>query len=61
MDQNYDVVKTGDYRWIDMTLPPYNFPEPIDYIEDSSKTDPRRMALWSLSTIKNLIHETKNQ
>lgn len=54
MKENYDIVNTGDYRWIDMTLPPYNLPLPIDYIEDSSPTDPRRMALWPISVFKNL-------
>jgi len=54
MNQNFEINNTGDYRWIDLTLPPYNLPAPIDFIEDSSPTDPRRMALWPISSLKNI-------
>lgn len=61
MTENFDIDNTGDYRWIDLTLPPYNLPQPIDFIADIIETDPRNMALWSVESFRNLKHETQSK
>jgi len=44
---NEDIV-TGDFRLIDLLTPPYNFPTPLEIIDDFLIPDPKRhICLWS--------------
>lgn len=43
-DKNTDVL-TGQYRKINLFLPPFNFPKPLDIIEEDPQ-DKKYIALW---------------
>jgi hypothetical protein len=54
LTKNQDIT-TGDWRAIDLQLPPYNFPKPIEIINEET-TEPTDMSekslgLWKLSDI----------
>lgn len=51
-------IQTGDFRNLDFSLSPFNFPEPIDSIEDwIPGHDRRRMCLWSTDVIRKYLNE----
>ncbi len=52
-------IKSGEFRFMDLFLSPYNFPEPLYRVEDWQSPDtPREMCLWSREQI--LIAMNKN-
>jgi hypothetical protein len=61
LHENYEIERTGDYRGIDLTLPPYNLPTPVDFIEDATASDPRNMAMWPIDVFRNLKYEIKSK
>lgn len=53
---NRDII-TGDWRTINLQIPPFNFPEPIDLINENCQEvggnfSDKSMALWKLEDIK---------
>jgi hypothetical protein len=49
-------VETGDYRPIDLTAPPYNFPEPRELInegctEGDSRFTDKSLAVWRFADL----------
>jgi len=49
--QNADIA-TGGLRWLNPCLPPFNWPEPILWIDDWIEGYPvRRMGLWERATL----------
>lgn len=57
---NIDTIRTGDFKEINWTISPFNFPEPIDIIDDSGiensgNISPRVMALFTKDQIKDKI------
>lgn len=51
--ENIDII-TGQWRPLDMTLPPFNFPEPVEIFNDSDteKTKySKKIAIWDISKI----------
>jgi hypothetical protein len=56
VQQNIDI-KTGEFRNIGLTLPPYNFPKSIDKIRDSSTVSKHRyIGLWDISRIRDNVN-----
>lgn len=54
-EKNVDC-ENGDFRMLNLRLDPYNFPEPIDYIEDNYEGFPKRiLGLWSREQILNSL------
>ncbi len=57
--ENKDIV-TGDWRAIDLQLPPYNFPDMLEIIDEETterKDYPQKsLGLWKLSDIAVLNH-----
>jgi hypothetical protein len=55
--KNTDIM-TGQFRLLNLELPPFNFPPPIlsvdDWIGDFS---PRRVGLWERATIADLLNQ----
>ena len=50
------AIKTGEFRELSLTEEPYNFNNPIDYIDDYVPgTQARRMCLWPRSTFENYL------
>lgn len=57
-DGTTDDIQTGGFRNLDLSLEPFNFPEPIDSIEDwIPGHDRRRLCLWSIDTIRKYLNE----
>ncbi|MEO1406622.1 MAG: class I SAM-dependent methyltransferase [Pseudomonadota bacterium] len=59
VDQNYDV-EDGDWRPLNMTLPPFNFPEPIELLnerchEANGTYADKMLGLWHLPTLKERV------
>lgn len=51
-------IKTGEFRNLDFSLAPFNFPDPIDSIEDwIPGHNQRRMCLWSIDVIRKYLNE----
>ena len=48
--QNRDVL-TGQYRKINLLLPPFNFPEPLDCIRELPLEDGKYICLWKLEDL----------
>lgn len=51
--ENIDII-TGQWRPLDMTLPPFNFPKPVEVFNDSDteKTKySKKIAIWDISKI----------
>lgn len=44
-------IKTGQWRMIDLMLPPFSFPYPLESIQDGDK---KQLCLWSKSQIANM-------
>lgn len=47
-------INTGDFRNLDFLKEPFNFPNPIDFIDEDipGESRKRRLCLWSIDTIK---------
>ena len=54
---NHDIG-TGEFRELDFLKDPYNFPEPLDFIDEhiSGEHLKRRLCLWSIDTIKKHLN-----
>lgn len=57
---NYDIV-TGDWRPINLEIPPFNFPKPIyQFIEEctegNGKYTDKAMCMWEVKALRNLIN-----
>ena len=49
-------IQTGEFRLLDLELPPFSFPEPLQYVDDSADNLPARaMALWSRETLRSAL------
>ena len=53
--QNQDI-RTGDFRYINLLLPPFNFPPPLRQIEEKTEAEREQffgktLALWKLSDL----------
>lgn len=54
---NYDIV-TGDWRPLNLEKPPFNFPKPIDFVQESHDTELGRrtkikgLGVWKISDLK---------
>lgn len=55
---NHDI-QTGQFRELDFLKAPFDFPEPIDFIDEhiSGERLKRRLCLWSTDTIKNYLKQ----
>ena len=52
---NADIL-TGQFRLLNLELPPFNFPPPIQYVDDWIADFPvRKIGLWERKTIKDLL------
>jgi hypothetical protein len=53
---NRDIERPGLWRQLNMRRPPFNFPEPIEAIEDWIEGHPKRqMGLWSLEHVRQVL------
>jgi hypothetical protein len=49
--KNYDI-QTGDFRYLDMEKPPFNFPKPKERLKDFQfGSFPRYVNVWEISKI----------
>ena len=56
--ENIDIV-TGQWRAINLCLPPYNLPKPIEIFDDTDSVPgiyPKKIALWNIETLKGSLH-----
>ena len=55
---NHDI-RTGAFREVDFLKAPFDFPEPIDFIDEDipGATRKRRLCLWSIDTIQKYIKQ----
>lgn len=53
--ENKDI-RTGDYRGLNLNLPPYKFPEAKAIIEDSGVSSTRYLGLWEIKSLRSLDH-----
>ena len=69
-EKNVNLIGDGDFKEINWKLEPFNFPDPIDFIDDSGQTNKfsiRKMNLYSREQIQNALSaigrqmETKKQ
>lgn len=59
---NNQDINTGSYRMLNFMSAPYNFPDPVDSIEDWLPGHAARsMRLWPRSVFERYVNETKNQ
>ena len=57
-------IPTGHFRLLNLEIPPYNFPEPLLYIEDSGEeSEQKRLGLWTRESLQNCLpnFETGNK
>lgn len=52
---NQEIV-TGDYRPTDFTVAPYNFSDPVDWIDDSGSHEQKVLALWHRGAIEDFLN-----
>ncbi|MDO5712581.1 MAG: class I SAM-dependent methyltransferase [Micrococcales bacterium] len=52
--QNRNQFTGTRWRRLNFTLPPFNFPEPVEMIIDGGEVDPSRLALWRLGDLPEL-------
>jgi hypothetical protein len=57
--QNYDII-TGAWRPINLELEPFNFPEPITYINENCQeflglSKDKSLGLWSVESLRNCM------
>lgn len=60
-EKNEDIL-TGEWRQLNLQLPPFNFPAPLRLIvenctEDDGKYADKSLGLWRLSDLPDLIHK----
>lgn len=56
-DKNIDIL-TGEHRFLNLELPPFNFPKPELYIDDWIEGYPvKKLGLWRLSALKSTLKE----
>ena len=58
-DKNYDIV-TGDWRRLNLTLPPFSFPAPLislveNSLESSGDYKDKSLAFWDLNELRKLV------
>ena len=59
VDENSDLEKTGGYRNINLLLPPFNLPKPIDQIDDFVfPWRPRYLGLWTREQVARAVAQT---
>ena len=55
VDENKDII-TGEFRPIDLTMPPFNLPPPLQVLADHPAADTNRyVGLWSKEQIKSSL------
>jgi hypothetical protein len=61
LDHKNADIKSGEWRSLNLKLPPFNFPEDVLWeIDDSKDPHPRmKLTLWSRSQLENLLPEIK--
>lgn len=53
---NRDIERPGLWRQMNMRRPPFNFPEPIEAIEDWIEGHPKRyLGLWSAEQVRQVL------
>jgi len=49
-------IPTGHFRLLNLEIPPYNFPEPLLYIEDSGEeSQPKHLGLWTREALLSCL------
>jgi len=57
--QNKDI-RTGSYRELNLLIKPFNFPEPILWIDDWVAPHPvQKLGLWEKSTLKSILESKR--
>lgn len=51
IDTNHDIP-TGQYRKINLLIPPLNFPKPLEVIREYPSNDNKYLALWKLEDLQ---------
>ena len=51
VSQNFDIV-SGEFRNLNLELPPFSWPEPLDYIADDAVSEGRSLGIWSTESLK---------
>jgi SAM-dependent methyltransferase len=53
--KNLDIV-TGGHRPIDLRRAPFNFPRPVEYLDDSAWGEfPRAVGVWPMAVIREIV------
>ncbi len=56
-EKNVDIL-TGEHRFLNLELPPFNFPKPELYIDDWVEGYPvKKLGLWKLSDLRNRLKQ----
>jgi len=51
-------IPTGHFRLLNLEIPPYNFPEPLLYIEDrGEESEPKNLGLWTRESLQNCLQD----
>jgi len=51
-------IPTGHFRLLNLEIPPYNFPEPLLYVEDSGEeSEPKNLGLWTRESLQYCLQD----
>ncbi|WP_328998641.1 class I SAM-dependent methyltransferase [Kribbella sp. NBC_00709] len=51
VERNHNQFTGRNWRRLNMLLPPFNFPEPLESFPDGGEVDPNRLGLWRLQDL----------
>jgi hypothetical protein len=51
VEHNHNQFTGRNWRQLNLLLPPFNFPEPIESFPDGGEVDPNRLGLWRLQDL----------
>jgi polysaccharide pyruvyl transferase WcaK-like protein len=58
IDHNRNQFTGKRWRRLNMQLPPFSFPEPIEMVPDGGEVDPKHLALWRLQDLPDVRIDT---